>query len=155
MGLIVQKFGGTSVGDADRIHRAARRAIRAKLEGQRVVMVVSAMGETTDRLVDLAYQITDRPSRREMDQLLSTGEQVSIALAAMAIHHAGHDAISLTGGQVGLRTDQVYGRARIREITELERIRKLLDAGKIVIVAGFQGVDPDFNVTTLGRGGSD
>src|SRR5207244_2599257 len=97
----------------------------------------------------------DRPSRREMDQLLSTGEQVSIALAAMAIHHAGHDAISLTGGQVGLRTDQVYGRARIREITELDRMRRLLDSGKIVIVAGFQGVDPDFNVPTLGRGGSD
>ena len=147
MGLIVQKFGGTSVGDADRIHRAARRAIRAKLEGHRVVMVVSAMSDTTDRLVDLAYQVTDRPSRREMDQLLSTGEQVSIALSAMAIHHAGHDAISLTGGQIGLRTDQVYGRARIREITELGRIRKLLDDGKIVIVAGFQGVDPDFNVT--------
>src|SRR5262245_8038190 len=155
MGLIIQKFGGTSVGDADRIHRAARRAVRAKLEGHRVVMVVSAMGETTDRLVDLAYQITDRPSRREMDQLLSTGEQVSIAVVAMAIHHAGHDAISLTGGQVGLRTDQVFGRARIREITELERMRRLLESGKILIVAGFQGIDTDFNITTLGRGGSD
>ncbi|MEE8170764.1 MAG: aspartate kinase [Phycisphaerae bacterium] len=155
MGLIVQKFGGTSVGDAELIHRAARRAIRAKAAGDRVVLVVSAMGRTTDRLLDQAYQITDRPSRRELDQLLSTGEQVSVALTAMAIQHLEHDAISLTGGQIGLRTDHFYGRARIREITELSRIRRFLDEGKIVIVAGFQGVDPDFNVTTLGRGGSD
>lgn len=155
MGLIVQKFGGTSVGNAERIHRAARRAIRAKMEGHQVVLVVSAMNDTTDQLIELAYKITDRPSRREMDVLLSTGEQVTIALTAMAIQHAGHDAISLTGVQAGLRTDQVYGRARIRSIAEQERIKKLLDAGYIVIVAGFQGVDPDFNITTLGRGGSD
>ncbi len=155
MGLVVQKFGGTSVGDAEKIHRAARRAIRAKLDGHEVLVVVSAMAETTDELVDLAYQITDRPSRREMDQLLATGEQISIALMAMAIHHAGHDAISLTGGQIGLRTDASFGRARIREITQRSRIQSLLKQGSIVIVAGFQGVDEALNITTLGRGGSD
>lgn len=155
MGLIVQKFGGTSLANAELFHRAAGRCVRAKLEGNKVVVVVSAMGQHTDELVDLAYQITDRPSRREMDQLLSTGEQVSIALMAMAIHHAGHDAISLTGGQVGLRTDKSFGRARIREITERSRILEYLNKGAIVIVAGFQGVDEALNITTLGRGGSD
>lgn len=155
MGLIVQKFGGTSVADAEKIHRAARRAIRAKLDGNDVVVVVSAMNKTTDELVDLAYQVTDRPSRREMDQLLATGEQITIALMAMAIHHAGHDAISLTGGQIGLRTDASFGRARIREITERGRILQLLKRGSIVIAAGFQGVDESLNITTLGRGGSD
>lgn len=155
MALIVQKFGGTSLAGAEKIHAAARRAIRAKREHDRVVVVVSAMDRTTDELTDLAYQITDRPSRREMDQLLATGEQVSIALMAMAIHHAGHDAISLTGGQIGLRTDRAFGRARIREITQRSRILSLLEQGSIVIVAGFQGVDEAANVTTLGRGGSD
>lgn len=155
MGLIVQKFGGTSVKDAEMIHRAARRAIRAKLAGNQVVVVVSAMGDYTDKLVDLAYQVTDRPSRREMDQLLSTGEQISIALMAMAIHHAGHDAISLTGGQIGLKTYGAFGRARIREITQKSRMLQFLKEGSIVIVAGFQGVDEAANVTTLGRGGSD
>jgi len=155
MGLIVQKFGGTSLANAEKIHRAASRAVRAKLEGSQVVVVVSAMDQTTDELIDLAYQITDRPSRREMDQLLATGEQVSIALMAMAIHHAGHDAISLTGGQIGLRTDRSFGRARIREITERGRLMNLLNQGSVVIVAGFQGVDESANVTTLGRGGSD
>ena len=155
MGLIIQKFGGSSLADAEKIHRAARRAIAAKLQGHQVLVVVSAMGKTTDGLVDLAYRVTDRPNRREMDQLLATGEQVSIALAAMAIHHHGHDAISLTGGQVGLRTDRVFGRARIREITQRGRILSLLSEGSIVIVAGFQGVDESANVTTLGRGGSD
>lgn len=155
MALIVQKFGGTSLADADKIHRAARKAIRASLDGNQVVVVVSAMNKTTDELVKLAYQVTDRPSRREMDQLLSTGEQISIALTAMAIHHAGHDAVSLTGGQIGLRTDASFGRARIREITERARIVSLLKKGAIVIVAGFQGVDEALNITTLGRGGSD
>jgi len=155
MGLTVQKFGGTSLADAQHIHRAARRAVKAKLDGQQVVVVVSAMGKNTDKLVQLAYQVTDRPSRREMDQLLATGEQMSIALMAMAIHHAGHDAISLTGGQVGLRTDRAFGRARIREITQRGRIVELLNKGSIVIVAGFQGVDEAENITTLGRGGSD
>ncbi len=155
MGLIVQKFGGSSLADPQKIHRAASRAVRAKLQDNRVVVVVSAMGDTTDHLMDLAYRITDRPSRREMDQLIATGEQVSIALMAMAIHHAGHDAISLTGGQIGLRTDRSFGRARIRQITERRRLVSLLDQGSIVIVAGFQGVDESSNVTTLGRGGSD
>ncbi|MBK8269169.1 MAG: aspartate kinase [Planctomycetes bacterium] len=155
MGMIVQKFGGSSVKNADLIHRAARRAIRAKIDGHQVVVVVSAMGDYTDQLVDLANQITDRPNRREMDQLLSTGEQISIALMAMAIHHAGHDAISLTGGQIGLKTYGAFGRARIREITQKTRMLQLLSEGNIVIVAGFQGVDESANVTTLGRGGSD
>ncbi len=154
MPIIVQKFGGTSVADAPRIHLAARRAVRALLEGNQVVMVVSAMGDTTDRLVKLAYQVSRRPSRRELDMLLSTGEQVSIALVAMAIHEAGYEGISLTGAQVGLVTDSRHTAARIQSI-DTGRIRRLLDQGKIVIVAGFQGVDQDLNITTLGRGGSD
>jgi aspartate kinase len=154
MPILVQKFGGTSVQDAPRIHLAARRAIRALLDGNQVVLVVSAMGHTTDRLVELAYQVSRRPSKREMDMLLATGEQVSIALMAMAIHEAGYEAISLTGAQVGMLTDSEHTRARIQSI-DTPRIHKLLDEGKIVIVAGFQGVDRDFNITTLGRGGSD
>ncbi len=155
MPLIVQKFGGTSIADAEKVHRAARRAVRAKLAGNQVVVVVSAMGDTTDHLTDLAYQVTDRPSRREMDQLMATGEQVSIAVMAMAIHHTGYDAISLTGGQIGLQTDRAFGRARIRQITARSRLISLLEQGSIVIVAGFQGVDDAQNITTLGRGGSD
>ncbi len=154
MPIIVQKFGGTSVADAARIHLAARRALRALLDGNQVVLVVSAMGHTTDELVKLAYQVSRRPSKRELDMLLATGEQVSVALVAMAIHEAGYDAISLTGAQVGLLTDSAHTAARIRSIDTL-RLRRLLDLGKLVIVAGFQGVDPDFNITTLGRGGSD
>lgn len=154
MPIVVQKFGGTSVGDARKIHLAARRAIRAKLAGNQVVLVVSAMGHTTDQLVDLAYQVSPRPSKREMDMLLSTGEQVSIALVAMAIHEAGYEAISMTGAQIGMLTDSVHTRARIRSINA-QRITAMLDQGRIVIVAGFQGVDSDFNITTLGRGGSD
>lgn len=154
MPILVQKFGGTSVADAHRIHLAARRAIRAKLAGKQVVLVVSAMGDTTDRLIELAYQVTRRPSQREMDMLVSTGEQVSIALMAMAIHEAGHDAVSLTGAQVGMLTDGVHTRARIRSV-DTARIRRPLEEGKIVIVAGFQGVDSELNITTLGRGGSD
>jgi aspartate kinase len=154
MPILVQKFGGTSVQDAPRIHLAARRAIRALLDGNQVVLVVSAMGHTTDRLVELACQVSRRPSKREMDMLLATGEQVSIALMAMAIHEAGYEAISLTGAQVGMLTDSEHTRARIQSI-DTPRIHKLLDEGKIVIVAGFQGVDRDFNITTLGRGGSD
>lgn len=154
MSVLVQKFGGTSVADARRIHLAARRALRARLAGKQVVLVVSAMGETTDRLIELAYQVTRRPSRREMDMLISTGEQVSIALMAMAIHEAGYDAVSLTGAQIGMLTDGVHTRARIRSV-DTARLRRPLDEGKIVIVAGFQGVDSEFNITTLGRGGSD
>jgi len=154
MKLLVQKFGGTSVANAERIHRAARRAVQAKLDGYGVVMVVSAMGGTTDELIKLAHQVSDDPPRREMDMLLTTGEQVSISLMAMAIHSAGHQAISLTGGQVGLYTDAVHTKARIQKI-EADRISKELDSGKIVIVAGFQGIDETGEITTLGRGASD
>ena len=154
MSLIVQKFGGTSVANAEKIRVAARRAIRAQQNGHQVVMVVSAMGKQTDVLVDLAKQITDDPSGREMDMLLSTGEQVSVALMAMAIHSLGAEAVSLTGAQIGIRTDSSHTKARIQSIST-ERIKKLLDDGKIVIAAGFQGIDEDFNITTLGRGGSD
>ena len=154
MPLIVQKFGGTSVADSQKILAAARKAIRAQQEGNQVVMVVSAMGHNTDLLIDLAGQITDQPPAREMDMLLSTGEQVSVALMAMAIHSLGHKAISLTGAQIGIKTDSTHTKARIQSIST-DRMRKALDEGKIVIAAGFQGIDEDFNITTLGRGGSD
>ncbi len=154
MGLIVQKFGGTSVADATKIQRAARRAIRTKLDGHQVVMVVSAMGKTTDELIELAREVSPNPPRREMDMLMTTGEQVSIALMAMAIDAAGHEAISFTGGQVGLITDAAHRRARIQQI-DADRIRQHLAAGKIVIVAGFQGITEGGDITTLGRGGSD
>lgn len=154
MPIIVQKFGGTSVADSDKILSAARKAIRAYNEGNQVVMVVSAMGKNTDVLVDLARQIHERPPAREMDMLLATGEQVSVALMAMAIHSLGHEAISMTGGQLGIVTDSSHTKARIQSIAA-ERIRKALDEGKIVIAAGFQGVDASANITTLGRGGSD
>ena len=154
MELIVQKFGGTSVADAERIHRAARRAIIVKQAGYDVVIVVSAMGDTTDRLLRLAQEISPDPPRRELDMLLTTGEQISISLMAMAIHAAGFEAISLTAGQVGLITDTAYTRARIQKI-KAERIRQELDLGRIVIVAGFQGVDESGEITTLGRGASD
>jgi aspartate kinase len=154
MSLIVQKFGGTSVANAEKIRAAARRAIRAQQQGNQVVMVVSAMGHQTDHLVDLAKQVSDNPSAREMDMLLSTGEQVSVALMAMAIHSLGAEAVSLTGAQIGIRTDSTHTKARIQSIST-DRMKKLLDDGKIVIAAGFQGIDEDFNITTLGRGGSD
>jgi aspartate kinase len=154
MSIIVQKFGGTSVADSKKILAAARKAIRAQKEGHQVVMVVSAMGKNTDVLVDLAKQITEEPPAREMDMLLSTGEQVSVALMAMAIHSLGHRAISLTGAQIGIITDSIHTKARIRSIST-DRIRKALDDGNIVIAAGFQGIDEANNITTLGRGGSD
>ncbi|MEX2092383.1 MAG: aspartate kinase, partial [Pirellulales bacterium] len=154
MGIIVQKFGGTSVANAEKIQAAARRAIRAQQDGNQVVMVVSAMGHQTDVLVDLAKQICDDPPAREMDMLLSTGEQVSVALMAMAIHALGYEAVSLTGAQIGIRTDSTHTKARIQSIST-DRMKKLLDDGKIVIAAGFQGIDEDYNITTLGRGGSD
>lgn len=157
MSLIVQKFGGTSVADAEKIRTAARRAIRAHQAGNQVVMVVSAMGKNTDILVDLANQVCAggaEPAAREMDMLLSTGEQVSVALMAMAIHDLGAKAVSLTGGQIGIRTDSSHTKARIRSIST-ERMKKLLDDGNIVIACGFQGIDDDWNITTLGRGGSD
>ncbi len=154
MRLVVQKFGGTSVSNATRIMAAARRAIRAKQEGRKVLVVVSARGDKTDELIELAQQISEHPPAREMDMLLATGEQESIALLAMAIHTLGEKAISLTGAQVGIFTDRTHGKARIKEIST-ERMRKALAEEQIVIVAGFQGIDEDFNITTLGRGGSD
>jgi len=159
MGLIVQKFGGTSVADAERIHKAARRAILAKERGNQVVVVVSAMGDTTDNLIDLAKQVCSyggcepSPPKREMDQLLATGEQVTIALMAMAVHAQGQEAISFHGGQIGLMTDAAFTKARVQSINH-HRINKELEEGKIVIVAGFQGVTADGDFTTLGRGGS-
>lgn len=154
MSIIVQKFGGTSVADSEMILAAARKAIRAQMEGNQVVMVVSAMGKNTDMLVGLAREITDDPPAREMDMLLSTGEQVSVALMAMAIDSLGHQAISLTGTQIGIVTDSTHTKARIRSISP-DRMLEGLSAGKIVIAAGFQGVDVESNITTLGRGGSD
>jgi aspartate kinase len=152
--LIVQKFGGTSLADAEKIHRAARRAIRAKLKDRRVVVVVSAMAHTTDELISLAHAVSPRPPRRELDMLLTTGEQVSIALMAMAIDAAGHEAISLTAGQLGLISDSAHTRARIQRISR-DRLDRELAAGRIVIVAGFQGIDAGGEITTLGRGASD
>ncbi len=154
MSIIVQKFGGTSVANSEKILAAARRAVRAEREGKQVVMVVSAMGKNTDLLIDLARQIHKDPPAREMDMLLSTGEQVSVALMAIAIDSLGHQAISLTGAQIGIHTDSMYTKARIRSIST-DRMRSALDEGKIVIAAGFQGIDELFNITTLGRGGSD
>ncbi|NQT36893.1 MAG: aspartate kinase, partial [Planctomycetes bacterium] len=154
MSIVVQKFGGTSVADSEKILAAARKAVRAKKDGHRVVMVVSAMGKNTDMLVDLAQKITDEPPAREMDMLLSTGEQVSVALMAMAIHSLGHEAVSMTGAQLGIRTDSTHTKARIVSISS-DRISQALDRGQIVIAAGFQGVDEALNITTLGRGGSD
>ena len=154
MALVVAKFGGTSVGSPDRIRAVATRLIARKQAGDSVVAVVSAMGHVTDELVELARQITSEPADREMDMLLSTGEQVSIALLAMAIHAAGNDAVSFTGAQVGIVTDGVHSKAKITEVRG-DRIHEAIDEGKIVIVAGFQGMTPDGSITTLGRGGSD
>ncbi len=153
MALILQKFGGTSVATAEKIHAAAAKVIAAKTAGNQVVVVVSAMGHTTDELLDLAKEICSNPPKRELDQLLATGEQVTIALIAMALHAQGHEAISFTGGQIGLLTDNAHSKARIRDIDK-KRIQTELDHGKIVIVAGFQGVTESGDVTTLGRGGS-
>ncbi|MDK1030930.1 MAG: aspartate kinase [Planctomycetia bacterium] len=154
MGITVMKFGGTSVETAERVRAAAQRAIDAKLDGNNVVVVVSARGKTTDELLRLAREITDDPSERELDQLLATGEQISIALLAMAIHAAGHEAISFTGAQIGLVTDSSHTRARIKRVNA-ERMLREFEVGNIVIVAGFQGVNERMDITTLGRGGSD
>ncbi|MGX9291055.1 aspartate kinase [Bacillus sp. A015] len=154
MGLIVQKFGGTSVGSTEKIRKAAERVIAERKAGHDVVVVVSAMGKSTDVLVDLAKELTDDPSKREMDMLLTTGEQVTISLLAMALQANGYDAISFTGWQAGMKTEQVHGNARIVDIDE-SRIKEKLSAGKVVVVAGFQGIADDLHITTLGRGGSD
>ena len=154
MPLIVQKYGGTSVGDADRIKNVAGRVASSRAGGDRIVVVVSAMSGVTDGLIGLARKITDTPSEREMDVLLATGEQTTIALTAMALHALGVPAVSLTGAQAGIVTDRVHTKAKITNITPKE-IRRLLDAGNVVIVAGFQGQTSSGHITTLGRGGSD
>ncbi|MEW6102162.1 MAG: aspartate kinase [Candidatus Omnitrophota bacterium] len=153
-GLIVQKFGGSSVANAECIQRVARRVVSYKKKGYDVVVVVSALGDTTDELISLAEKINLEPSEREMDMLLSTGEQISVALLAMAIHKLGYEAISFTGAQVGIITDTSHTRARILKINT-DKIKDELGKGKIVIVAGFQGVTLNQDITTLGRGGSD
>ena len=152
-GTVVMKFGGTSVADTERIKAVAHRLVAARERGNRVVAVLSAMGDTTDELLRLAYQVSPRPAPREVDMLISVGERVSCALAAMAINDLGHEAISLTGSQAGIVTDTVHGRAKIVDV-RARRIHEALDQERIVLVAGFQGVSTAFDVTTLGRGGS-
>jgi aspartate kinase len=155
MGLIVQKYGGSSVADAEGMKRVAARIVASKRDGNKVVVVVSAMGDTTDELIDLANQITPIPSGRELDMLLTAGERISMALLAMAISNLGHEARSFTGSQAGVITDSAHGRARIIDVTP-GRIQEALEEGAIAIVAGFQGISQDTkDVTTLGRGGSD
>src|SRR4051794_946797 len=147
------KFGGTSVADAERIKRAARRIVAAREEGTRVVAVLSAHGKTTDELVAMAHEVSERPHPREMDMLLSTGERISCALAAMVINDLGHEAISLTGSQAGIVTDTSHTKARILDV-RADRIKRALDENKVVLVAGFQGVSTPPDRTTPGRGGS-
>jgi aspartate kinase len=154
MALIVQKYGGTSVGNTDRIKNVAARVAKYRKEGDQVVVVVSAMSGVTDNLIKLAKEIMPLPSEREMDMLLATGEQTTTALTAIALHSLGVDAVSLTGAQAGITTDGVHTKAKIQNITP-KQVHTLLDSGKVVIVAGFQGQTPDGNITTLGRGGSD
>src|SRR4051794_40327780 len=153
-GTVVMKFGGTSVADAERLKRAARRIVAKREQGHRVVAVLSARGKETDRLISDAHEVSPVPDPREMDMLLSTGERVSCALCAMAIHDLGHEAISLTGSQAGIVTDTSHTKARILDV-RADRILRALDEDKIVLVAGFQGVSTAKDVTTLGRGGSD
>jgi aspartate kinase len=153
--LVVQKYGGSSVADAESIKRVAKRIVATRRAGNDVVVAVSAMGDTTDELIDLAHEVTPQPDAREMDMLLTTGERISMALLAMAIANLGYDAKSFTGSQAGIITDSTHGKARIIDVTP-SRIRTALDEGHIVIVAGFQGVSVDSkDITTLGRGGSD
>lgn len=152
--LIVQKYGGTSVGDVKRIASVAERIVSYVKKGHKLAVVVSAMGDTTDELIDLSKKINQRPSEREMDMLISTGEQISSALLAMAIHKKGVEAISFTGPQVGIITDGYHTKAKILKI-ETDRLKKELEGGKVVIVAGFQGISVNSEITTLGRGGSD
>ena len=153
-GTLVMKFGGTSVADPEKIKDVARRLVEMQAAGNRVVAVLSAMGDSTDDLVRLAYEVSARPKPRELDMLISVGERISCALAAMAIHDLGAEAISLTGSQAGIVTDTVHGRAKSVDV-RARRIHEALDQDRIVLVAGFQGVSTDFDITTLGRGGSD
>ncbi len=154
MALIVKKFGGSSVATPDKMRTVVRRVLQGMQEDDKVVLVVSAMGDTTDELVSLARQVTSKPYGREMDMLLSTGEQISIALMAMAFKEAGHKAVSFTGAQAGIVTSNAFNKGRILEINA-DRVTEALDEGNIVIVAGFQGMTDDGDITTLGRGGSD
>ncbi|MBL9112921.1 MAG: aspartate kinase, partial [Myxococcales bacterium] len=154
MALIVQKFGGTSVGSIDRIKNVARRCLKAQAEGNQVVVIVSAMSGETNRLLGLAHEVTKVPSAREMDAIAATGEQVAAGLTALAIEAEGGKARSLLGHQVRVLTDGAFTKARIRAIDH-SKIQSTLEAGEIAVVAGFQGVDDDGNITTLGRGGSD
>jgi len=153
-GTVVMKFGGTSVADPQKLKDVAARIVAAHAEGTRVVAVLSAMGDTTDELARLAYEISPRPEPRELDMLISVGERISCALAAMAIHDLGDEAISLTGSQAGIVTDTVHGKAKIVDV-RARRIHEALDQDKVVLVAGFQGVSTSLDITTLGRGGSD
>lgn len=154
LSLIVQKYGGSSVANPDLIKNVAKRVVEGYEKGNQMIVVVSAMGDTTDELINLMGEITDDPDPREVDMLLTTGEQVSIALLTMAIHSLGYPAISLTGSQIKIKTDQQHNQAMIKEV-DTERIQKELDQNKIVIVAGFQGINDNHDFTTLGRGGSD
>ncbi len=154
MPLIVQKYGGTSVGNPERIKNVARRVAKYRAQGDQIVVVVSAMSGVTDNLIKLAKEIMPLPSEREMDMLLATGEQTTIALTAMALHALEVQAVSLTGAQAGILTDGMHTKAKIQDITP-KQVHSLLDAGKVVIVAGFQGQTPEGQITTLGRGGSD
>ena len=154
MALLVHKYGGSSVADAEKIQRVAERVINAKISGNDVVVVVSAMGDSTDELIDLAHTVSTNPEPREMDLLLSTGELVSCTLLSMAIKSMGHDSVSLTGNQAGIVTDTMYGHARISRV-DSDRIKDELEKGQITVVAGFQGMTEGQDITTLGRGGSD
>src|ERR671923_1899201 len=154
MSVLVQKYGGTSVADIDRIRAVSERVIQARNDGHEVVVVVSAMGDTTDELTAMAHRLTPMPNPRELDLLLTAGERIAMSLLAIAINAAGFAAASYTGSQAGIITDTEHGRAKIIDIRP-SRIREALDRGDIVIVAGFQGVSTAYDVTTLGRGGSD
>src|SRR5262249_32097589 len=154
VGLVVQKFGGSSLKDADRMMEAARKTIRAKHAGEHVIVVVSAQGSTTHDLIAQGAELPPPPPARGLDLLRATGEQISIALAAMAIHELGEKAVSFTGPQIGIVTDSTHRKARIKKI-DTQRLREALDAGHIVVLAGFQGIDEQSDITTLGRGGSD
>ncbi len=154
MSVIVQKYGGTSVGEPEKLKRVAQRVVATAAGGHQVCVVVSAMGHTTDELIELAGKVSDDPHPRELDMLLTAGERISMALLSMAINDLGREAVSFTGSQAGIVTDTSHGKARIVEM-RATRVQEALDEGKIVIVAGFQGVSTTFDVTTLGRGGSD
>ncbi|NDH92579.1 MAG: aspartate kinase, partial [Actinobacteria bacterium] len=154
MALIVQKYGGTSVADPERMRNVARHIAKTRNEGHSLVVVVSAMGKATDNLLQLAHQVSQNPPSREMDMLLTTGERISMSLLCMALHDVGVDAVSFTGSQVGIITDTVHGKAKILEVKG-DRVRAAISEGKVAVVAGFQGISTAKEITTLGRGGSD